>query len=170
MIILFFSRRPYYETRANYNGILKEQKAKITSTETKVADAKMSYNEALKNLEQISEEIHRMRNERRANSIEDDSNSTSSRETNTLSQVFPQHIDSSDEYLDFPPKLSLKASPIRKKKLDDHECPHLLKDFSYIGGKTQYPDTTDIVSIPIKLVYPSIFNFSVQRPTCRQMI
>lgn len=57
--------RPYYETRANYNGILKEQKKRIVELELKVSNAKASYNDALKNLEQISEEIHKMREERR---------------------------------------------------------------------------------------------------------
>ena len=33
--------------------------------ELKVSNAKASYNDALKNLEQISEEIHKMREERR---------------------------------------------------------------------------------------------------------
>lgn len=57
--------RPYYETRANYNGILKDQKKRIVELELKVSSAKASYNDALKNLEQISEEIHKMREERR---------------------------------------------------------------------------------------------------------
>lgn len=38
----------------------------------KVRDAKMTYNDALKNLEQISEEIHKMREERRySNNIDE---------------------------------------------------------------------------------------------------
>lgn len=53
--------RPYYETRANYNGLLKAQKNRITDLETRVRDAKLTYNEALRLLEQISEEIHRQR-------------------------------------------------------------------------------------------------------------
>lgn len=57
--------RPYYETRANYNGILKTQKLRINDLESKVRDSKMTYNEALQNLEKISEEIHKMRDERR---------------------------------------------------------------------------------------------------------
>lgn len=60
--------RPYYETRANYNGILKDQKKRIVELELKVSSAKASYNDALKNLEQISEEIHKMREERRLSS------------------------------------------------------------------------------------------------------
>ncbi|XP_055390049.1 putative uncharacterized protein DDB_G0282133 isoform X2 [Condylostylus longicornis] len=56
--------RPYYETRANYNGLLKAQKEKIDLLENQVGEAKMTYNEALKNLERISEEIHKQRQER----------------------------------------------------------------------------------------------------------
>lgn len=63
-----FLCRPYYETRANYNGILKNQKKRIVELELKVSSAKACYNDALKNLEQISEEIHKMREERRLSS------------------------------------------------------------------------------------------------------
>lgn len=57
----FHRSRPYYETRANYNGLLKAQKNRITDLETRVREAKLTYNEALRLLEQISEEIHRQR-------------------------------------------------------------------------------------------------------------
>ncbi|XP_055844798.1 guanine nucleotide exchange factor rei-2 isoform X2 [Episyrphus balteatus] len=127
--------RPYYETRANYNGLLKTQKERITSLESRVAEAKMSYNDALKNLEQISEEIHKMRQEKRkfmqieqkaaAETHAQDAvdNSTSS---------FPCRIESCDEYLEIPPKLSTKSSPVRQKYPDQHDCPHLLQDFESI--------------------------------------
>lgn len=126
---------PYYETRANYNGLLKTQKERINSLESRVAEAKMSYNDALKNLEQISEEIHKMRQERRKlmqieqkaaaerNAHQDVVDSTS---------TFPYPIESCDEYLDIPPKLSTKSSPIRQKYPDQHDCPHLLQDFESI--------------------------------------
>lgn len=66
------SARPYYETRANYNGLLLGQKKQIQELEMKVRDSKMTYNDALKNLEQISEEIHKMREERRySNNIDE---------------------------------------------------------------------------------------------------
>lgn len=39
------------------------------------------------------------------------------------------HINSSDEYLDFPPQLSTKSSPIRQQRLDQSDCRHLLRDF-----------------------------------------
>lgn len=58
-----FSFRPYYETRANYNGLLKAHKKKIAELEEKVVGVKATYNEALRNLEEISESIHKSREE-----------------------------------------------------------------------------------------------------------
>ncbi|XP_075156058.1 uncharacterized protein LOC142229390 isoform X2 [Haematobia irritans] len=133
---------PYYETRANYNGILKSQKEKINSLENKVAEAKMTYNEALKNLEQISEEIHRQRQQQQQNllnyetmmkQVEDTaSNYTSSSGDMGTFQQFSCDIDTSDEYLEMPDKLSTNSSPIRQRHLDEHECPHLLQDFESV--------------------------------------
>ncbi|GAB0094561.1 uncharacterized protein DMENIID0001_098780 [Sergentomyia squamirostris] len=89
---------PYYETRANYNGVLKMQKQRINDLEVKVSEAKMTYNEALKNLEMISEEIHKMRKERQSLECGISSGSCS-------------QIDSMDEYLDFPSRIPTKLSP-----------------------------------------------------------
>ncbi|KAM7347498.1 uncharacterized protein ACRADG_007067 isoform 2-T2 [Cochliomyia hominivorax] len=135
--------RPYYETRANYNGILKAQKEKINNLENRVADAKMTYNEALKNLEQISEEIHRQRQQKQQNlmnyetmlkQVEVDnasSNYSSPMGSGSYTQ-FPCDIDTSDEYLEMPDKLSTNSSPIRQRHPDEHECPHLLHDFDAV--------------------------------------
>ncbi|XP_073828981.1 uncharacterized protein isoform X2 [Musca autumnalis] len=138
--------RPYYETRANYNGILKTQKERINSLESKVAEAKMTYNEALKNLEQISEEIHRQRQQKQQQqqslinyetmlnqSAEDTtSNYTSSSGEMATFQQFSCDIDTSEEYLEMPDKLSTNSSPIRQRHPDEHECPHLLRDFESV--------------------------------------
>ncbi|XP_023302448.2 uncharacterized protein LOC111684497 isoform X3 [Lucilia cuprina] len=136
--------RPYYETRANYNGILKAQKEKINSLENRVAEAKMTYNEALKNLEQISEEIHRQRQQKQANllnyetmlkQVEVDnasSNYSSPMGSGTSYTQFPCDIDTSDEYLEMPDKLSTNSSPVRQRHPDEHECPHLLHDFDAV--------------------------------------
>ncbi|XP_061402919.1 SH3 domain-binding protein 5 isoform X2 [Musca vetustissima] len=139
--------RPYYETRANYNGILKAQKEKINSLENKVSEAKMTYNEALKNLEQISEEIHRQRQQQQQqqqnlinyetmlNQASEDTTSnytSSSGEMTTTFQQFSCDIDTSDEYLEMPDKLSTNSSPIRQRHMDEHECPHLLRDFESV--------------------------------------
>ncbi|KAL1399886.1 hypothetical protein pipiens_007873 [Culex pipiens pipiens] len=138
---------PYYELRANYNAVLLEQKQKVLDLESKVAEAKMSYNEALTNLEKISEEIHQQR-KARASSIDEDASSSSSstNRNNPAGQLGPAtlagmhlpfskspsaaRIECNDEYLEFPAKLGLKSSPIKQKYLDKLDCPHLLKDFA----------------------------------------
>ncbi|XP_055710926.1 SH3 domain-binding protein 5 isoform X2 [Phlebotomus papatasi] len=135
------SSRPYYETRANYNGLLKSQKQKVNDLEARVSDAKMTYNEALKNLERISEEIHKMRKERQAIEVEYGASNSS-------------QIESNDEYLDFPPKLSTKSSPVRQQRFPPLDCPHLLRDIDVrsFGGTSSESNgyQTDDTS-PIKL-------------------
>uniref|UniRef100_A0A336MXU6 CSON008152 protein n=1 Tax=Culicoides sonorensis TaxID=179676 RepID=A0A336MXU6_CULSO len=147
--------RPYYETRANCNGLLKVQKAKIHEMESKILNAKMTYNEALKNLEEISEEIHRLRKETRlkldAYDISKENNHVAELPITTnlkkpeMSVTDPANviehtssslsnssqINSTDEYLEFPSKLSLKSSTIKQQTLDKHDCPHLLRDFDF---------------------------------------
>ncbi|XP_049289221.1 uncharacterized protein LOC125767027 isoform X2 [Anopheles funestus] len=136
---------PYYELRANYNALLLEQKQKVVELETKVAESKLRYNEALSNLERISEEIHRQR-KARANSLDEDGGGSGSSSSSAVTgrggkMLATMHlpfsnspsaarIDSNDEYLEFPAKLSIKASPIKQKYLDKLDCPHLLKDFA----------------------------------------
>uniref|UniRef100_A0A2M4AM09 Putative btk-associated sh3-domain binding protein sab n=2 Tax=Anopheles triannulatus TaxID=58253 RepID=A0A2M4AM09_9DIPT len=152
---------PYYELRANYNALLLEQKQKVVELESKVAASKLRYNEALSNLELISEEIHRQRKARRANSTDDDgagscssgSSSATAHRTKLLAMHLPPfgvcpsaaaaaagptasampptaRIECSDEYLEFPAKLTVKASPVKQRYLDKLDCPHLLKDFA----------------------------------------
>ncbi|XP_060706638.1 SH3 domain-binding protein 5-like [Hemiscyllium ocellatum] len=53
--------KPYFELKAQFNQILEEHKAKVTEVEKQVAQAKTRYSVALRNLEQISEQIHARR-------------------------------------------------------------------------------------------------------------
>nr|CAH7738374.1 unnamed protein product [Callosobruchus chinensis] len=53
--------RPYYEMKAHFNQMLEQQKSKIQNIESHVTASKMTYAEALRNLEQISDEIHQNR-------------------------------------------------------------------------------------------------------------
>jgi cell division septum initiation protein DivIVA len=46
--------------KAQFNQLLEDQKKRVKSLEQQVGHAKMSYAEALRNLEQISDEIHRV--------------------------------------------------------------------------------------------------------------
>ncbi|KAK2499397.1 hypothetical protein MC885_007285, partial [Smutsia gigantea] len=52
---------PYFELKAQFSQILEEHKAKVTELEHQVAQAKTHYSVALRNLEQISKQIHARR-------------------------------------------------------------------------------------------------------------
>ncbi|KAM7372717.1 hypothetical protein PAMP_007619 [Pampus punctatissimus] len=53
--------KPYFELKAQFNHILEEHKAKVVQLEEQVAKVKTRYSVALRNLEQISEQIHAQR-------------------------------------------------------------------------------------------------------------
>ncbi|KRK06309.1 induced during hyphae development protein 1 isoform X3 [Drosophila yakuba] len=127
---------PYYETRANYNGLLKAQKTRVNELEAKVSAAKLTYNEALKNLEQISEDIHRQRQQRNnllnyeamlrqvdavdtlTAGLERSSCGTAADLETEAAAEEQEHAD--EEYLRMP------------ERLGHHECPHLLTDFEAV--------------------------------------
>ncbi|XP_044027347.1 SH3 domain-binding protein 5-like [Siniperca chuatsi] len=58
--------KPYFELKAQFNQILEEHKAKVVQLEEQVAKVKTRYSVALRNLEQISEQIHAQRGQIRA--------------------------------------------------------------------------------------------------------
>ncbi|CAK1543487.1 unnamed protein product [Leptosia nina] len=58
--------RPYFEEKARINAALEAQKARIQTLEEQVTDAKQKYSSALRNLERISDEIHRHRSRRQS--------------------------------------------------------------------------------------------------------
>ncbi|XP_061598008.1 SH3 domain-binding protein 5-like [Cololabis saira] len=53
--------KPYFELKAQFNHILEEHKSKVVQLEQQVAKVKTRYSVALRNLEQISEQIHAQR-------------------------------------------------------------------------------------------------------------
>ncbi|XP_077447047.1 SH3 domain-binding protein 5-like [Stigmatopora argus] len=53
--------KPYFELKAQFNHILEGHKAKVVQLEENVAKVKTRYSVALRNLEQISEQIHAQR-------------------------------------------------------------------------------------------------------------
>ncbi|KAM6910170.1 SH3-binding domain protein 5-like, a [Xenentodon cancila] len=53
--------KPYFELKAQFNHILEENKAKVLQLEQQVTKVKTRYSIALRNLEQISEQIHAQR-------------------------------------------------------------------------------------------------------------
>uniref|UniRef100_UPI00398E7822 SH3 domain-binding protein 5-like isoform X2 n=1 Tax=Pristiophorus japonicus TaxID=55135 RepID=UPI00398E7822 len=56
--------KPYFELKVQFNQILEESKARVTALEKQVSQAKTKYSVALRNLEQISEQIHARRLQR----------------------------------------------------------------------------------------------------------
>ena len=62
--------RPYYEKLSNYNLKVKAHKTRIAELESQVLDAKATYNDALQNLERISDEIHQERANSKINNHE----------------------------------------------------------------------------------------------------
>ncbi|XP_065150105.1 SH3 domain-binding protein 5-like [Paramisgurnus dabryanus] len=58
--------KPYFELKAQFNHILEEHKSKVVQLEERVAKVKTRYSVALRNLEQISEQIHAQRGRLRA--------------------------------------------------------------------------------------------------------
>ncbi|XP_022599795.1 SH3 domain-binding protein 5-like [Seriola dumerili] len=58
--------KPYFELKAQFNHILEEHKAKVVRLEEQVSKVKTRYSVALRNLEQISEQIHAQRGRIRA--------------------------------------------------------------------------------------------------------
>ncbi|XP_017964148.1 homeotic protein female sterile isoform X2 [Drosophila navojoa] len=139
------SSRPYYETRANYNGLLKAQKLRVNELEAKVSAAKLTYNEALKNLEQISEDIHRQRQQRnnllnyeamlrQVDAIDSQQQSQQQQQQQQLQSESEQlQLDEpEEEYLRMPDRLGSGASSPRQRHPDPHDCPHLLHDFETV--------------------------------------
>uniref|UniRef100_A0A3P9HN06 SH3 domain-binding protein 5 n=1 Tax=Oryzias latipes TaxID=8090 RepID=A0A3P9HN06_ORYLA len=53
--------KPYFELKAQFNHILEEHKAEVVQLEKQVTAVKARYSVALRNLEQISEQIHAQR-------------------------------------------------------------------------------------------------------------
>jgi len=56
--------RPYFDLKTKYDQILEAHKRQVEITQESLQDAKRKYSLALKNLEDISEEIHEMRRSR----------------------------------------------------------------------------------------------------------
>ncbi|XP_034672279.1 SH3 domain-binding protein 5-like isoform X2 [Drosophila subobscura] len=142
--------RPYYETRANYNGLLKAQKLRVNELEAKVSAAKLTYNEALKNLEQISEDIHRQRQQRNnlrnyeamlrqvdavdalsGGGMQNARGRDRDRDDDDNDDADEVDLEEED-YLRMPDRLGSAGSPPRQCLSDPHDCPHLLTDFEAV--------------------------------------
>ncbi|XP_008545636.1 SH3 domain-binding protein 5 isoform X1 [Microplitis demolitor] len=107
---------PYYEMKAQFHQALEKQKLRVSELERSVGEAKMTYAEALRNLEKISDEIHRTRQYDSADSKEKNSkhsNTKKNPESSSESSITgsPDSTDyTSDEYLRLPDKISPTSS------------------------------------------------------------
>ncbi|XP_019868395.1 SH3 domain-binding protein 5 isoform X2 [Aethina tumida] len=110
--------RPYYEMKAHFYQLLELQKSRIQKLESQVGASKLTYSEALRNLEQISDEIHRTR--RKASLLASGLSSSKQRSIDSNESFLDDAQDLLDEYKSLPAKLGDASSPITCK-LDDVE-------------------------------------------------
>lgn len=122
--------------------MLKAQKLRVNELETKVSAAKLTYNEALKNLEQISEDIHRQRQQRNnllnyeamLRQVDAVDALTAGEQQQPLGAAGGDYLQpgEEEEYLCMPDRLGSGASSPRQSRPDPHDCPHLLHDFEAV--------------------------------------
>ncbi|KAK4885987.1 hypothetical protein RN001_002258 [Aquatica leii] len=101
---------PYFEMKAQFNQMLEHQKMKVQTLDSLVTTSKLTYADALRNLEQISDEIHKSRS--KSNSIINSSLNISNH-TNFTNSTYSEDINSlSEEYKGLPSKLNHVLAPI----------------------------------------------------------
>nr|XP_023019649.1 SH3 domain-binding protein 5-like [Leptinotarsa decemlineata] len=109
---------PYYELKAHYNQLLEQQKSRVQSLESQVSSAKLTYADALRNLEQISDEIHL--NRKKASSLVGSLSSGKQRSLDSNVSMLDDAQELIEEYKSLPQKLGELSSPITSK-LEDIE-------------------------------------------------
>ncbi|XP_053618284.1 SH3 domain-binding protein 5-like isoform X2 [Plodia interpunctella] len=93
--------RPYFEEKARINSALEHQKARIQSLEEQVAEVKQQYSSALRNLERISDEIHKHRSRRQsarndiASTITDTASDTNTTTSDKIEELCDHSVDAS---------------------------------------------------------------------------
>lgn len=104
---------PYFEMKAQFNQMLEHQKMKVEHLDSLVSSSKLTYADALRNLEQISDEIHKSRN--KSNAI---LNSTKAMTNHHQAHQVSETNHFADEYKSLPNKLNHILSPISNKMED----------------------------------------------------
>ncbi|XP_072948112.1 uncharacterized protein [Epargyreus clarus] len=91
--------RPYFEEKARINAALEAQKARIQTLEEQVTEAKQKYSSALRNLERISDEIHKHRSRRQSarNDIDRSTITDTASESNASENLEEMCSHSADE-------------------------------------------------------------------------
>ncbi|XP_060807306.1 SH3 domain-binding protein 5 homolog isoform X2 [Amyelois transitella] len=91
--------RPYFEEKARINAALEHQKARIQTLEEQVTEVKQQYSSALRNLERISDEIHKHRSRRQstrndiASTITDTASDTNTTTSDKLDELCDHSVD-----------------------------------------------------------------------------
>lgn len=97
--------------KAHFNHLLEVQRSRVQNLESQVCNAKLTYADALRNLEQISDEIHRTRSKTHRNLAKVQEQQSETPETVGSFPEFPYQEE--DEYLSLPATLSTTSSPIQ---------------------------------------------------------
>lgn len=126
------SFRSYYESRSHNLKNLNAHKEKILELESRVIETKATYNETLRSLELISEEIHKMRQEKYK--LAQHLNNTIIVEHSNKSNTMHDYLD---EYLDFPNN----TTSLRPNHSDSH-----LEAFTRSQGYAHIGDAQDETS------------------------
>ncbi|XP_072391795.1 uncharacterized protein [Diabrotica undecimpunctata] len=104
---------PYYEMKAHYNQLLEHQKARVHTLESQVANAKLTYADALKSLEQISDEIHQ--NRKRVSLLAANFASGKQRSLDSNISLLDDAQELIEEFKSLPQKLGELSSPVASK-------------------------------------------------------
>lgn len=89
--------------KAHFNQLLDQQKVKVQNLEAQVVNAKYTYADALRNLEQISDEIHQTRN--KAAAISNHISATKQISVDSNESFLEDIREFANEYKDLPEKL-----------------------------------------------------------------
>ncbi|XP_035220157.1 SH3 domain-binding protein 5-like isoform X5 [Stegodyphus dumicola] len=119
---------PYFEMKAKFNQLLEEQRKKVHHLEENVLKVKMSYADALHNLEEISDEIHQKRKRQENQIVNERSEDVSAASPNytwdglkipyhkfksnsvSCEDVYLDNLNSEEMYMSLPDKLKVPSS------------------------------------------------------------
>lgn len=96
--------------KAHFNQLLEQQKAKVQNLEAQVASSKLTYSEALRHLEQISDEIHQ--NRKKASLVAQSLANNKQRSLDSNVSMLDDAEDFIEEYKRLPQQLGETTSPI----------------------------------------------------------
>lgn len=95
--------------KAHFNNLLDNQKLRVQNLETQVSNVKLTYAEALRNLEQISDEIHQSRS--RASKVMQEASVSVSIKSDKCFNFVDNTL--TDEYKSLPSNLKNYACPVQ---------------------------------------------------------